>query len=266
MKKELDFGVHFHQTFPPTPNYIGRILAIADGQKRSSREVSDLTGIPQGESSGKVVPHLKYAAYMGLIEPDVSAPQLTPLGQLVLDEDRGCSEDLTQWLLHSRLCSAAGAPMWRFFVRDLLRQNRGNLSKEYLSSQMQARFGTVKYTPVLTTYQELSGINYLSTDRITGAISLNSQRVHREYLYLYGYDLLSEWAYLFPGQNEITSIEMGVLASASCFALTETQWFEVLEQLSSVGICRINKQLTPFTVIRMASTQSAEENLYSLLI
>ena len=266
MKRELDFGVHFHQTFPPTPSYIGRILAIADGTKRSAREVSDLTGIPQGESSGKVVPHLKYAAYMRLIEPDVGAPKCTPLGQIVLDEDRACSEDLTQWLLHSRLCSVTGAPMWHFLVRELMHQNHGSLSKDYLSAQMQARFNTTKYGPVLSTYQELSAIDYLLTDKATGSVTLKAQRVHREYLYLYGYDMLCEWDQLYPGQREITENEMRLLASESCFALTETQWFEVLEQLASKGVCRINKQLTPFTVIRMASSDSMEENLYSLLI
>ena len=266
MKKEIDFGVHFHQTFPPTPGYIGRILALANGEKRSAREVSDLTGIPQGESSGKVVPHLKYAAYMGLIEPDIGSPKLTSLGQIVLDEDRACGEELTQWLLHTRLCSVTGAPMWNFFVRDLLRQNHGSISRDYLSSQMQIRFNTVKFAQLLSTYQELSAISYLSADKTSGVIKLLPQRVHRELLYLYGYDMLCEWEQVYPGQSEITADEMAMLASASCFALSENQWFEVLEQLASKGICRINKQLTPYTVIRLASSESLEEKLYSLLI
>ena len=89
----------------------------------SAREISDETGIPQGESSGKVVPHLKYAAYMGLIESDISAPTLTMLGKTVLEQDGYCREELTQWIMHSNLCSRIGAPLWSFFVRDLLHNN-----------------------------------------------------------------------------------------------------------------------------------------------
>lgn len=266
MKKELDFGVNFHQTFPPTPAYIGRILSIANGTKMSAREISDLTGIPQGESSGKVVPHLKYAAYMGLLEPDVSVPTLTRLGEVIREEDRACCEELTQWILHANLSSCTGAPMWNFFVRNLLHRNRDGISKDYLTNQMQARFGTSKYTPVITTYSELSSICYLCTDKNSETISIVPQRIQREFLFLYGYELMREWSSMYPGNPEITSDELNTLACSTCMGLTENQWFEVLEQLSSYGICRINKQLSPYTVVRLSIEQTLIEKLYSLLL
>lgn len=266
MKKELDFGVNFHQTFPPTPAYIGRILSVANGEKMSAREVSDLTGIPQGESSGKVVPHLKYAAYMGLIEPDISIPTLTPLGEIILEEDRSCSEEITQWLMHANLSSCVGAPMWNFFIRELLRKNRDGISKDYLTSQMQARFGSAKYAPVLTTYNEFSSIEYLQIDKANSSVTLVPQRIQREYLYLYGYELLREWDAVYPSQPEITADEVNALACSNCMGLTESQWFEVLEQLAAKSICRINKQLSPFTVVRLSNTNTLVDKMYSLLI
>lgn len=266
MKKELDFGVNFHQTFPPTPAYIGRILSVANGEKRSAREVSDLTGIPQGESSGKVVPHLKYAAYMGLIEPDVTVPTLTPLGEVVLEEDMSCSEELTQWLLHSNLSSCTGAPMWHFFVRDLLHNNRDGISTEYLASQMQYKFGNAKYAPVITTYNEFSAFDYIEVEKSSGSIKLIPQRVQREMLYVYGYEMLREWEIVYPETPEITADELGHLACSTCLGLTENHWFEVLEQLATKGVCRINKQLSPFTVVRLTNSESLVSKLYSLLI
>ena len=266
MKKEIDFGLNFHQTFPPNPAYIGRILNIARGEKISPREISELTGIPQGESSGKVVPHLKYAVYMGLIEPDFSKPQLTPLGEVVLEEDSSCSEEITQWLMHSNLTSSNGAPMWNFFVRTLLHHNREGMSKEYLASQMQLKFGNAKYTQVITTYNELSSIDFLKVDKTNGKVEVTPQRIHHEYLYIYGYELLREWDAVYPSQLEITADEMNTLACSTCMGLTEMQWFEVLEQLAVNGICRINRQLTPFTVIRTASVNSLIDKIYSLLI
>lgn len=266
MKKEIDFGVNFHQTFPPNPAYIGRILSISKGKEMSVREVSDLTGIPQGESSGKVIPHLKYAVYMRFIEPDISVPKLTKLGEMILEEDRSCSEELTQWLMHGRLCSAMGAPMWNYFVRNVLHQNQGNISREYLASQMHSKFGTAKFTPVITTYNELAAIDYLDMGNELGILTVKPKRIQRELLYLYGYELLSEWDSCYPNMPEITSEQVNALACNTCLGFTENQWFEVLEQLASKGICRVNKQLSPFTVVRLTTMQALAEKLYSLLI
>lgn len=232
----------------------------------SARDVSDLTGIPQGESSGKVVPHLKYAAYMGFIRPDISAPTLTLLGEVILEEDRSCSEEITQWLMHANLSSCSGAPMWSFFVRDLLHHNRDGISKEYLASQMQAKFGNAKYAPVLSTYNEFSSIEYLQIDKSNGAVTFTPQRIQRDLLYLYGYELLREWDIIYPTNPEITADEVNMLACSTSMGLTESQWFEVLEQLSAKGICRINKQLSPFTVVRLSNTESLVDKMYSLLI
>ena len=266
MKKELNYGINFHQTFPPTPFYIGRILLIADGRKMSAREISDETGIPQGESSGKVVPHLKYAAYMGLIESDISAPTLTMLGKTVLEQDGYCREELTQWIMHSNLCSRIGAPMWSFFVRDLLHNNHMSISKDYLSNQMLAKFGTAKYTPVITTYNEFSAINYLQVDKTSGKVEITPQRINKELLYMYGYELLREWDIVYPNSHEITAEELYGLACSECLGMNENQWFEVLEQLSAKSICRINKQLTPFTVVRLSSPDLLIGKLYSNLV
>ena len=56
-------NVNFHQTFKPESQYISSILSIADNNDGLSlREISQLTGIPQGESSGKVEPHIVYSS------------------------------------------------------------------------------------------------------------------------------------------------------------------------------------------------------------
>lgn len=264
--KEFDFGVNFHQTFPPNPAYIGRILSIASGDPLTAREISERTGIPQGESSGKVVPHLKYSAYMGLIEPEINVPTLTLLGKTILEEDFSCSEELSQWLLHIRLTSKSGAPMWHYFVRKLLLENKGRVSKEFLSTKMQDTFGTTKYTPVLTTYNELSSIEYLNQEKASEYVQVLPKRIQREYLFAYAYAMLHEWDLFFPDTKEITADLLQKLACTTCFGLTEDQWFEVLERLQERNICRINKQLSPYTILRLSDTQSMIPKLFSLLI
>ncbi len=52
MSKQVN--VNFHQTFKPECQYISSILDIADGITwRSVKDISAVTGIPQGTSSGK---------------------------------------------------------------------------------------------------------------------------------------------------------------------------------------------------------------------
>lgn len=59
MSKQVN--VNFHQTFKPECQYISSILDIADGITwRSVKDISAVTGIPQGTSSGKVEPHISY--------------------------------------------------------------------------------------------------------------------------------------------------------------------------------------------------------------
>ena len=114
-------------------------------------------------------------------------------------------------------------------------------------------------------HQEFSAIDYLSTDSKT-TIAIAPQRIEQNYLYLYGYVLLHEWEAALPRTSEITADELNALACATVLGLTENQWFEVLEMLASHGICRINKQLSPFTLVRLADTQMIIPKLYTLLL
>ena len=64
-------NMNFHQTFKPACKYISSILDIADGTSwLSVKDISGMTGIPQGASSGNVEPHISYAEYMGLIKSE----------------------------------------------------------------------------------------------------------------------------------------------------------------------------------------------------
>ena len=66
-----NININFHKTFKAEGQYISSILEIADGKTWfTTREISEMTGIPQGKSSGKVEPHINYAEYMGLIKSE----------------------------------------------------------------------------------------------------------------------------------------------------------------------------------------------------
>lgn len=66
---ESSVNLNFHQTFKPEKQYIGSILDVANMNKALSiKDISALTGIPNGKSSGKVEPHIQYANFMGLVD------------------------------------------------------------------------------------------------------------------------------------------------------------------------------------------------------
>ena len=93
-------SLNFHQTFRPEKQYIAAILELAeDATVRTVKEISALTGIPNGERSGKVEPHIIYATYMGLITYEKKdggySLSRTPLGETVYVEDPGLQENLT---------------------------------------------------------------------------------------------------------------------------------------------------------------------------
>lgn len=260
----MKIGLNFHETFPPTPAYIGRIISVADGKERSIKELSQMTGIPQGESSGKCRPHLLYSFLMGLLKEDLCT--ITELGEIIRSEDPSCSEELTQWILHKNLVSTTGAPLWNWLFRQLLPGNNLKVTDDYLTRQAQDQFGVNVKTGVCKTcyLNGLSEIDYL--DENFSGIAVKPKRVSPEYMFLYAYDLFSEWDAFYAGKNEISADEMFEMKNAACFGLTEDEWFEALEMIAGKNLIRINRQLTPFTIIRNASTEAVIPKLYSLLL
>lgn len=244
--------------------YISRLLAISDGTSRSAGDISDLTGIPQGASSGKVVPHLDYMALMGLLCEDRST--LTELGERVRMEDPACSELLTQWLLHANLTSVQGADMWNYVYRQLLPANSRRVSDAFYKSSVEAHFPTAKRYGCLRTFYEkqVPDLEYLSSEK--GALIINTQPIRREFIFLYAYDIVREWEALYGDIPEITASQFEAMQCAAVFGIPDENWFSVLEMLAGKGLFRINRQLAPYTVIRCTDSCSLISKLYSLLV
>ena len=137
---EKQANINFHQTFKPERQYISSILDIADGNSYFTvKDISRMTGIPQGVSSGKVEPHISYAEFMGLVNTDKKEKQVkltkTALGKCVFIEDPGLQEPLTRLLLHAMMLrEEKGAGMWSSTFRDILPKYRNQIKKGYIDS------------------------------------------------------------------------------------------------------------------------------------
>ena len=161
MKNDIK-GLDFHQTFKPERNcLIGLLTDLPECSGKTAQEISKITGIPTGASSGKVVPSICYLEYMGLITEQISNKrydlQYTRLGDCVLAEDPGLIEDLTLLLLHCMLSRKRnGAALWSFIVTDLLPKYHGKIKKSNFDKELELHFGKgVNLAPFNGTYTGL---------------------------------------------------------------------------------------------------------------
>lgn len=272
--------IKFHETFQPEAGYLAKILGLASNNYSGSKfEISEKTGIPTGKQKGKVEPHIKYAAFMGLLsyacEKGKYQISLTDLGREVYVQDPYLHETLTKWLCHYGISRKEyGAPQWSFLIHD------GNLgfiqgiSPERIMSQASSIFeSNVTFDEAFSVLRRsymngfFAELHYLTVEEDSGEYHFIESYEKDEFLYLYAYAILNNWDARFPDQSEITVLElMEDLSFGKQFGLTDDSVGEVLEKLSEEGIIAINRQLYPATMIRTSTVNQVIPLLYSKLL
>lgn len=267
-------NLSFHQSFKPEKQYIGSILDVANNTNPMSiQDISAYTGIPSGKSSGKVEPHIMYAKYMGLIDAEkkngLYILSRTKLGNIVYSEDPGLQENLTLLLCHAMLLrNDAGADMWNMIFTKILPMYRGEMKKELLLKELERQFdgkaNKRNFTPFLGSYEKMfSNLNIITIN--AEKITINELSYNEEFIYLYAYILYELWDEIFSKQEEISSVQLGILCFGKIFGWDEQREYEVLEHLSDKGIVRLNRQLVPYTILRLAEKEAVMDRLYSKL-
>jgi hypothetical protein len=268
-------SLNFHQTFPPTLEYLSRLLEIADMEyELTKEEISKITGIPTGKSSGKVEPHISYAIYMGLISniSEIKSKYkliCTPLGSAIKSEDIGFREEISQLLCHIRLAShTTGAPLWSTIIRDILPEYHSGIKSVLLEDELKKRpqfgNGKIKTGAFFSTYEK-SFEAFTLLSRGKDIVNIIPQSFKNELFYVYVYTLFYEWEQVYPDNNEISAIELDGLKFASAFGFNQTIVNQMLARISEKGLIKINGQLSPFTVIKTTKSEDILSLLYSLL-
>lgn len=263
--------LHFHQTFPPTLDYIRRVLLLGDSSDfMTKEEMSAITGIPTGKSSGKVEPHICYAQYMGLINDEIISGKhfihRTTLGNEIIRQDPGFQEYITQLICHVRLTSpSTGATMWSVILRDILPQYRNGIETNILNDEIAKRnLGKMNMGPFFSTYK--NGLNLLKiVEKDKKRAHLMSLSYIPDCIFVYAYALLYEWEHIFPRTLEITADEIPQLQFGNTFGWDMQKQYEALEHLCEKGIIRMNRQLSPYTIIKQRCSDEMIPLLYSLL-
>ena len=272
-----NISLNFHGTFPPTLIYIAEIVRLAANNFIGSKEeISEETGIPTGDSSGKVVPHIKYAKYMGLIESDEADNgkyklQLTPLGRIIYLEDKYFMDRISKYLVNYFLCDKEeGAPHWSFLFNNFNYMLDSEYELSTIEEQVRAYFEkNVKMTVLKSMYTGDYGFDDLKiiTQSHSKNLILKRCQIQQDCYYMYGYTLLYSWEKYFKDKLEIsidTIIEE--LRWSNKFGFDYNTTLEVFDELESLGIIKMNKQLSPITVIKTSQAEEIMFKIYDLAL
>ena len=263
-------NLNFHQTFKPEKKHITELILLSGtNPSMTVEEISLATGIPTGLSSGKVVPHIEYAKFMGLIDYTQNNGKynlsLTKLGKAIVEEDVSLSENLTLILLHAMLIREnRGADLWSFcfFKYAFKYGKKSNISifeneaKNYFSPN-------INLSPLRGCYEEFfHNLNILNFDKKNNIIQFNDLGYDSQFEYLYAYILYEYWEIKYPNSNEISSVEFEKLNFGSAFCWTKKEESEILEKLSEKRLIRLNKQLSPYTILKITSKENLIDKLF----
>ncbi len=264
------YDIEFHKTFQPTDLYITKIMELSETKYTGTKEdISSITGIPTGKTSGKVIPHIRYANFMGLIDYENNGSVyrlfLTKLGEIVLKEDKYLFESVTKWLCHYFISDIDnGAYLFSFLYKYLPFQLDSPISKELIERNIKEVFqrdydiGIVRRTYTEGFLKTLGIFNW------DDSLIINSMYYKNELKYIYAYTLLYSWEKDFPDERELTvDFISDTLYWSRRFGFDTTETLYVLEELETLGSVKLNKQLYPCTVIKLAHSEDYITKLYS---
>lgn len=267
------YSINFHNTFLPDLDYIGRILETSEEiNMLSKEEIFTITGIP----AAKVEAHILYGNYMGLYNHKKESSKYTlvktRLGELISHEDPYFQEDITKYICNYFLTSKyTGADMW-FQIARKLQQNIGHHIKvEVVENELKKVYGLDRI-PVLGPFNgtyvsksSLRDINLLYVE--DNKYKFNKHFYNDEYIYMYIYTLLSDLYMLDDNRREFTMIEIcEQIYWGRAFGWDENQVLDCLEKLEEMKFLKINKQLTPLTIIIKVNREDVLGKIYSMLM
>lgn len=261
----------FHESFPPQVIYLCEILKLArDRFTGTKEEISDITGIPTGATSGKVVPHIKYLNYMGLIEYELVGERriflkTTKLGDIVFECDPYIMERTTKLLLHYNITNPTkGAPQWGY----LFRQYNYNLDEPIVYKDIEnnglSKFGkNIGLGPLKSMYtsDDFSQLDIVDVDKTL--ITIKSKNIATEAINVYAYTLLKDWEEVYGNESEITidKLQLELLWDRG-LGFRYDEMLEALDELSSIGYIKLNKHMNPITIIKNSTSDEVLPLLY----
>ncbi len=268
-------ALNFHKSFLPERRYLTALLQYAAGERQGTdQEISEATGIPVGQSTGKVPSIINYSVGMGLIrvekgsQPRQRCPILTDFGRIVLLEDEALSEPLTQCLAHLHLCRfGEGAEIWHHTFgpgRDVLGMVFAEADAiQYLDTRL-SKTTKSHVSLMLRTYDEQSALKNAGVLECNqGSISRAAVPVLQGFVFGYAAFMLSLWESRFSTSRQVAWSDF---EAATCWqrimGWSDQQNETVLGMLQEAGALDVDRQMRPWVLSRKAEAKAFWRVLY----
>lgn len=255
----------FHQSFLPERRHLAALLmASSKGFVGTVESISEHTGIPTGKSSGKVIPHLRYAQAMGLIDSEIVASGVyelksTILGHVVIAEDPLLNETLTQLILHLMLSRPlGGASMWHILFGRSRIALGWQFSQEAATALLTLELGSSSSIPgpIFSTYKEntsLARTGMLVAER--NAFTRGSLPPLKEHFWGYAYCWLRSWEQGAPTDQQLPAPQVETLTSfVELAGWTRQQLEEFVAWAIDHQILRVDRQTGVPLLMKTASS------------
>lgn len=265
--------INFHKTFAPQDSYLTAVIELASQDFVGTKEeISEITGIPTGKTSGKVVPHILYAQYMGLTSHTLANSKyslsLTELGKLVLENDKYLFEDISRFICHYNMTdSDNGALLWAFIYDGISILPGESVAEETVKRKCSDLFQVkTDISPIKRAYSDDGFFASLDLLDFQDGLTLQSHYYIDNFLYAYAYTLLKTWEKKYPNTQEITSDHISqAMRWNKRIGFDEDETLYALEQMEERNLISLNKQLIPYTVIKRADSAYVLPHIYDLL-
>ncbi|MCK9482321.1 MAG: DUF4007 family protein [Bacteroidia bacterium] len=268
----------FHYTFIPERSYINALLKfVATGREGDYHEIGNLTGIPTGESTGKVPAIINYCLGMGLIvsidkKGAIKKYELSPLGRIILLEDPYLNTDISQWLCHLNMCDIeTGADVWYNVFWANYHSIGDSFSRESLEGVLKALYGNVKRSitgPLINMYKDDSSF------KLCGALIEQNKQIMRksapitdEMIRAYAAWLINLIERNFPKQRQITISDLDEATGWQIIAKwSNRDIIELYELLEKKNLFQVDRHMNPWIISPLINSTEAYNGIYDDLI
>lgn len=255
----------------------------------NKQEISDATGIPTGKSSGKVEPTIHYATAMGLINAEKQGGKwmlsLTPLGELVRNEDPFFSEEITLWLMHLMLCRplnqgnkaapVAGIvdPWFTLFSLSEARLGRTFTSSEF-GAFMEERFGVTDKrrkmcNVILGSYKEDSCLGLTKSVQVDDSGFIVREKAPQDVTFypVFSTYLFLLWDEFFPNEKQLSLNELFKhTRMLSIMFWTEQDVKPWLDWMTDNGMLQLDRQTGESLALRTIHTKDVIDGIFNELL
>ena len=193
--------------------------------------------------------------------------KLTDLGKTVIENDKYLYEDVSRLICHYNICDEAnGAYLWSFVYNRLPIMLNEAMSEETMKKKYNDFFMVKTDLGALRkSYSDDGFFAALDLLDFSEGIRINSSYYKDERLYIYAYALFSSWEKKHPETQEIVSDQIIDMKWNKRFGFDEDEMLFALEQMEENRLIKLNKQLIPYTVIKISDSSFVLPHLYELL-